>query len=229
MNILIHVAIIPDGNRRWAKKRGLLSFEGHRNAAQKVVPNLIKKAGELGIKYFTIWAMSTENFNKRSKLELNGLFTLMKILYKLRFKEIKKNGIKVKIIGDISKFPKDIQKLIEKVLTETAENKKATLIFALNYGGRDEIVRAINKISNIQYPISNLNTENFSQFLDTDGIPDPDLIIRTGGEKRLSGFLPWQSVYSELYFSNLYFPDFDKHELEKAIQDYSLRKRRFGR
>ncbi|OGK16246.1 di-trans,poly-cis-decaprenylcistransferase [Candidatus Roizmanbacteria bacterium RIFCSPHIGHO2_01_FULL_39_12c] len=229
MNIPIHVAIIPDGNRRWAKKRGLLSFEGHRNAAQKVVPNLIKKAGELGIKYFTIWAMSTENFNKRSKLELNGLFTLMKILYKLRFKEIKKNGIKVKIIGDISKFPKDIQKLIEKVLTETAENKKATLIFALNYGGRDEIVRAINKISNIQYPISNLNTENFSQFLDTDGIPDPDLIIRTGGEKRLSGFLPWQSVYSELYFSNLYFPDFDKHELEKAIQDYSLRKRRFGR
>ena len=112
MNIPIHVAIIPDGNRRWAKKRGLLSFEGHRNAAQKVVPNLIKKAGELGIKYFTIWAMSTENFNKRSKLELNGLFTLMKILYKLRFKEIKKNGIKVKIIGDISKFPKDIQKLI---------------------------------------------------------------------------------------------------------------------
>ncbi|OGK42634.1 di-trans,poly-cis-decaprenylcistransferase [Candidatus Roizmanbacteria bacterium RIFCSPLOWO2_01_FULL_35_13] len=229
MNIPKHVAIIPDGNRRWAKKRGLPSFEGHRFAAQKTLPKLIKKANDLGITYFTFWAMSTENFAKRSKLELNGLFTLMKIIYRLKRNEIMKNKIRVKILGDISKFPSDIQKLINKGLSETEKNDKGFLIFALNYGGRDEIIRTINRISNIQYPISNLNTDNFGQFLDTEGIPDPDLIIRTGGEKRLSGFMPWQSEYSELYFSDLFFPDFDDKEFEKAIKDYSLRKRRFGK
>jgi len=140
-----------------------------------------------------------------------------------------KNKIRVRIMGDVSTFPDDIQKLIAKGLHETAQNDGGTLIFAVNYGGRDEIIRALHKISNSQYPISKLNTKNFNLFLDTEEIPDPDLIIRTGGEKRLSGFMPWQSEYSELYFSDVYFPDFDEKEFEKAIQNYSLRKRRFGK
>src|SRR3989338_7136483 len=228
-DIPIHVAVIPDGNRRWAKTKGLPSLEGHRIAAQKTLPKLIKKAHEFGIKYFTFWAMSTENYAKRSKLELGGLYTLMRILYRLKRSEIMKNKIRVRIMGDVSTFPDDIQKLIAKGLHETAQNDGGTLIFAVNYGGRDEIIRALHKISNSQYPISKLNTKNFNLFLDTEEIPDPDLIIRTGGEKRLSGFMPWQSEYSELYFSDVYFPDFDEKEFEKAIQDYSLRKRRFGK
>ena len=132
-------------------------------------------------------------------------------------------------IGNIRKLPQDIQDLIAKSVEKTKDNKKMTVIFGLNYGGKDEIMRAIDKISNFQFPISKLNSANFSKFLDTADIPDPDLIIRTGGDKRLSGFLPWQSVYSELYFSDLFFPDFNAKELEKAVEDYSSRQRRFGK
>jgi len=137
--------------------------------------------------------------------------------------------IKLMIIGDLKKLPSDLQTLINESIKETKNNKKMTVIFAINYGGRDEMIRAINKINNSEFRIQNLNTENFSEFLDTKNIPDPDLVIRTGGEKRLSGFLPWQSIYSELFFSDLFFPDFDGKELEKAVNDYSLRQRRFGK
>lgn len=218
----IHVAVIPDGNRRWAKNKGLPSFEGHRYAAQTVMPNLINKMIELDIKYFTLWALSTENLTGRSKEELNNLFDLIRYFLKNKLKEFKEKNIKLKVIGDVTKLPEDLQKEILKVEKDTLSNNKITVILGLNYGGRDEIIRAIKKGQNF-------TKENFSSYLDTAGIPDPDLIIRTGGEKRMSGFMLWQSEYSEYYFSDLFFPDFTAEELEKSVINYSQRQRRFGK
>ena len=224
-----HVVIIPDGNRRWAKEKGLPTIEGHRYAAQTTLPNLISELAKLNIKYFTLWALSTENLIGRSKEELDYLFDLTRFFLKNKLKEFKEKGIKLKIIGDLTNLPKDLQKEILKITADTKENKKMTLVLGLNYGGRDEIIRAIKKIRNSKFEIRNLTKENFGNYLDTTGIPDPDLIIRTGGEKRLSGFMLWQSEYSELYFSDLYFPDFTAKELEKSINNYLQRQRRFGK
>lgn len=217
-----HVAIIPDGNRRWAKEKGRPAMEGHRYAAQKVLPNLINELVRLDIKYFTFWALSTENLVGRSKEELNNLFEFTRYFLKNKLKEFKKKELKFCAIGDLTKLPEDLQKDIFKVAEDTKNNKKMMVIFGLNYGGRDEIIRAIKKGKN-------LTKENLGNYIDTAGIPDPDLIIRTGGEKRLSGFMLWQSEYSELYFSDIYFPDFTAKELEKAINNYSERQRRFGK
>jgi len=224
-----HVVIIPDGNRRWAKEKGLPTIEGHRYAAQTTLPNLISELAKLNIKYFTFWALSTENLIGRSKEEVDYLFDLTRFFLKNKLKEFKEKGIKLKIIGDLTNLPKDLQKEILKITADTKENKKMTLVLGLNYGGRDEIIRAIKKIRNSKFEIRNLTKENFGNYLDTTGIPDPDLIIRTGGEKRLSGFMLWQSEYSELYFSDLYFPDFTAKELEKSINNYLQRQRRFGK
>lgn len=221
-NIPNHVALIPDGNRRWAKEKGLPSIEGHRYAAKTTFPNLVNELMRLGIKYFTFWALSTENLTGRSKEELGNLFDLTRFFLKNKSKEFKKKEIKLKAIGDLTRLPEDLQKEIFKIIEDTKENKKMTIILGLNYGGRDEIIRVIKKGQN-------LTKENFANYLDTAGIPDPDLIIRTGGEKRLSGFMLWQSEYSELYFSDLYFPDFTAKELEKSIKNYSERQKRFGK
>ena len=217
-----HVAIIPDGNRRWAKKKGKSTAEGHRYAAQTTLPNLINELIRLDIKYFTFWALSTENLIGRTKEELSYLFNLIRISLKSKYKEFKEKKIRLKIIGDLIKLPEDLQKEAYKITKETINNKKITIVLGLNYGGRDEIIRAIKKGKNV-------TKENFSDYLDTAGIPDPDLIIRTGGEKRMSGFMLWQSEYSELYFSDLYSPDFSAKELEKAVKNYSERQRRFGK
>ncbi|KKP36387.1 MAG: Isoprenyl transferase, partial [Candidatus Roizmanbacteria bacterium GW2011_GWA2_32_13] len=203
-----HVAIIPDGNRRWAKEKGKPTAEGHRYAAQTTLPNLINELIRLDIEYFTFWALSTENLTGRSKEELSHLFNLIRISLKSKYKEFKEKKIRLKIIGDLTKLPEDLQKEAYKITKETMSNKKITIILGLNYGGRDEIIRAISKIKNSEFRIQNLTKDNFGNYLDTKDIPDPDLIIRTGGEKRLSGFMLWQSEYSELYFSDLYFPDF---------------------
>lgn len=224
-----HVAIIPDGNRRWAKEKSRPAIEGHRYAAQTVLPNLINELIRLDIKYFTFWALSTENLVGRSKEELDNLFDLARFFLKNKLKEFKKKKIKFKAIGNLAMLPEDLQKEIFKVTKETINNEKMTVVFGLNYGGRDEIIRAINKIKNLELRIQNLTKDDFGNYLDTKDIPDPDLIIRTGGEKRLSGFMLWQSEYSELYFSDLFFPDFTAKELEKAINNYSERQRRFGK
>jgi len=220
-----HVAIIPDGNRRWAKKKGKSTAEGHRYAAQTTLPNLINELIRLDIKYFTFWALSTENLVGRSKEELSHLFNLIRISLKSKYKEFKEKKIRLKIIGDLIKLPEDLQKEAYKITKETMNNKKITIVLGLNYGGRDEIIRSISKIKDQK---SKITQESFSKYLDTSDIPDPDLIIRTGGEKRLSGFMLWQSEYSELYFSDLYFPDFTAKELEKAVKNYMERQRRFG-
>ncbi len=228
MNIPIHVAIIPDGNRRWAKEKNLPSFEGHRIAAEKTLPRLIEKAGELGIKYLTFWALSTEN-KERDKEEVNNLFKLMRFFLRNKLSDFKKKGVKLKIIGNLTQLPEDLQKDIINAEKETDYNNKITLIIAINYGGKDELIRSIKKIQNSEFTIKNLTKEKFNSYLDTAGIPDPELIIRTSGERRLSGFMLWQSEYSELYFSDKFFPDFNTDEFDKAIRDYSLRQRRFGR
>ncbi|PIU36396.1 di-trans,poly-cis-decaprenylcistransferase [Candidatus Roizmanbacteria bacterium CG_4_8_14_3_um_filter_34_9] len=224
-----HVAIIPDGNRRWAKENGKPSMEGHRYAAQTTLPNLINELIRFNIKYFTFWALSTENLVGRSKEELNNLFELTRYFLKNKTGEFNKKGVRFLAIGDLSKLPEDLQKEIAKVVEVTKNNNKMTFMIGLNYGGRDEIIRAIDKIRNSKFEIRNLIKDNFGNYLDTAGIPDPDLIIRTGGEKRLSGFMLWQSEYSELYFSDLLFPNFSDSELGVAINDYSQRLRRFGK
>jgi len=224
-----HVAIIPDGNRRWAKENGKPSMEGHHYAAQTTLPNLINELIRFNIKYFTFWTLSTENLVGRSKEELNNLFELTRYFLKNKTGEFNKKGVRFLAIGDLSKLPEDLQKEIAKVVEVTKNNNKMTFMIGLNYGGRDEIIRAIDKIRNSKFEIRNLIKDNFGNYLDTAGIPDPDLIIRTGGEKRLSGFMLWQSEYSELYFSDLLFPNFSDSELGVAINDYSQRLRRFGK
>jgi len=212
-----------DGNRRWAREHGLPILEGHRRVADKILEPLIEYAAKSGVKYMTFWAFSTENWG-RSRDEVRGIMAIFRHVIKKRWARLHKKGVRVRVIGDIAKFPADIKKALDDVVEQTKNNKTITAVFALNYGGRDEIVRAMNKAISYQLPV-----ENFSRHLDTAGIPDPELIIRTGGEQRLSGFLLWQSEYSELYFPPWYMPDFTPEHLDEAIEEFGKRKRRFGK
>ncbi|MBI2464570.1 di-trans,poly-cis-decaprenylcistransferase [Candidatus Shapirobacteria bacterium] len=223
-----HVAVIMDGNRRWAKSRGMGSTEGHRQAALNTIEPIIERCGELGIKYVTFWAFSTENW-KRDEEELKGLFDVFRLgLASLAARFIQK-GANLRILGDINRFPADIAKKTLEMMSQSKKNDKIFVTFALNYGGRDEILRAVKKIVNEKLLSDSITDEVFSLHLDTAGIPDPDLIIRTGGEQRLSGYLPWQSVYAELYFVSTLFPDFSPVEFEKALFWYQQRDRRLGK
>lgn len=243
-----HIAFIMDGNRRWAKEHGLGEFEGHRQGENRIKP-IIDVAIELGVPYLTFWAFSTENWY-RSKREVNFLIHLFRQALEDRVDRIHKSQVKLNIIGDISRFPPDIQKKIRNWMDKTRNNKKITVNMALSYGGRDEIVRAINKLSNqiinksrskvdrpldetnneeLRKQFNNLTIDQFSNFLDTADQPDPDLLIRTGGEMRLSGFLLWQLEYTELYFTETLWPDFTPTEFKKALVVYNRRFRRFGR
>ncbi|MBI2611621.1 di-trans,poly-cis-decaprenylcistransferase [Candidatus Gottesmanbacteria bacterium] len=232
-----HVAIIMDGNRRWARKKNLPVLGGHQYALDHTVEELVETAGGLGIKYITFWAWSTENWGRNQK-EVSGIMKLLLYAIKSKVEKFNKKGARLKVIGDISKFSDSIQKGIHESIEKTNQNDKITVIFALNYGGRDEILRAIKKL-NAKTPSrwpnglleggGSITEQMFSQLLDTSDIPDPDMIIRTGGEKRLSGFMLWQSEYSELYFTDVLFPDFKKKELKKAVEWFSQRNRRFGK
>lgn len=226
-NNLKHVAIIMDGNRRWAKQKGLNPVDGHEYAAKNAVEPIIEKCAELNIPFVTFWAFSTENW-KRDEDEIKKLFDVFRFaLGSLALKFIQK-GAKLRILGDINRFPSDIAKKSLEMISKSSSNNKITVTFALNYGGRDEILRAVKKIIKNQIPENKINEELFSSYLDTAGIPDPDLVIRTGGEHRTSGYLPWQAVYSELYFTPTLFPDFSPNELQKALDDFAVRDRRFG-
>lgn len=226
-NLPQHVAIIMDGNRRWAKNRGLDPIKGHEQAAKNAIEPLIEKCAELKIPYVTFWAFSTENW-KRDEEELSGLFNVFRLaLGTLALKFIQR-GAKLRILGDLNKFPKDIAQKSLEMISKSASNHKITVTFALNYGGRDEILRAVKKIITEKVDPNTLTEEKFSTYLDTSGIPDPDLVIRTGGDQRTSGYLPWQSVYAELYFTDTLFPDFTPDKLEDALQNFAGRDRRFG-
>ncbi len=223
-----HIAVIMDGNRRWAKERGLPILEGHKKVADEILEPLIEHAAQLGVSYMTFWAFSTENWG-REAAEVRGIMQIFRRVIQKRWQRLHDKGVCVRVIGDIEKFPGDIKESLDKVVEQTKNNKKITSIFALNYGGRDEIIRAINKWrghSNNDEPIT---MNQFNNYLDTASIPDPDLIIRTGGEQRLSGFLLWQSEYSELLFPDWYMPEFTPQRLDDVIVEYGKRQRRFGK
>jgi undecaprenyl diphosphate synthase len=223
-----HVAIIMDGNRRWARQHGLQILAGHETAGKKTILALVKKCLDLNIPYLTLWVWSTENW-QRNKKEVEGILGLFLQLFEEQAAKLNRLGARIKTIGNLRRFSEDIQKGLNKWKRKTQRNKELVLTLALNYGGRDEIIRAIKKLQNSKTPKDKLTEKKFSQYLDTADMPDPDLIIRTGGEKRLSGFLLWQSEYSELYFTETLMPDFGPEELARAIEEYSQRQRRFGK
>lgn len=230
INIPKHVAIILDGNGRWAKKNRMPRNFGH-SEGSKNVKKICKEAYNLGIEYITIFAFSTENW-KRPKDEVNELMKLLKDYLKQSIKESKKNNMRVRIIGDISVLSKEMQESIVKLEEASRDNTGLNLQVAINYGSRDEMIRSIEKLAadlkKDKVSVDHINEEMFSDYLDTAGIPDPDLLIRTSGEQRLSNFLLWQLAYTEFYFTDVYWPDFNKKELLKAIEYYNSRDRRFG-
>ena len=226
-----HIAIIMDGNGRWAKERGLPRIAGHREGINSV-REITKICGEIGVKYLTLYTFSTENWN-RPKTEVKALMTLLLSTIKKEIKELHKNDVKFSTIGDISILPKGTVKGIKEGEKLTFNNSGLNLILALNYGSRQEIISAVN---NIVLDIkkgsidSNSIDENiFSSYLDTNNCPDPDLLIRTSGELRISNFLLWQSAYTEMYLTNTYWPSFRENELFTAIFDFQNRERRFGK
>ncbi|MCT4595618.1 MAG: isoprenyl transferase [Anaeromicrobium sp.] len=229
-NIPRHVAIIMDGNGRWAKKRGLPRTAGHK-AGIEVLREVIKASSELKIEFLTLYAFSTENW-KRPKEEVSALMKLLVYYLQKEVKELHKNKVRIRTIGDITQLPHQVIGQIHKAVDLTKNNKGLTVNIALNYGGRDEIIRAVKNIwkENMEgnICIENMDEEKFSTYLDTGHLPDPDLLIRPSGEFRTSNFLLWQLAYAEFWFSNIYWPDFDKKHLYMAIRDYQMRHRRFG-
>ena len=229
-NIPLHIAIIMDGNGRWAKKRGLPKKMGHKAGAE-TLENITEVARELGVKYITVYAFSTENW-KRSDEEISGIMDLLRQYLKEHIKTANKRDVRVKIIGKISRLDKDIQEQIA-LLEDLTKNKNGiTLNIALNYGGRDELVRSIKKIAddtkNNKILIENITEDLIPTYLDTNGIPDPELMIRTSGEKRISNFLLWQLAYTEFDFSDKLWPDYSKEDLVTAIWQFQNKDRRFG-
>jgi len=224
-----HIAFIVDGNRRWAKRKGLSPFAGHRKVTDEVLEKLIFRAIELKIPYITFWAFSTENWKRGEKFS-KGLFNIMGKAMQKNIDKYHQAGIRLNTIGDLSKLPENLVKTIKKWEKQSKDNKKITVTIALNYGGRDEILRAIRRAGS-RFKVQGLRftEEKFSSCLDTHNLPDPDLIIRTGGAKRLSGFMLWQSEYAELYFSDVLMPDFGVEEFDRAVDEFGRRKRRFGK
>ena len=227
-NIPYHLGIIMDGNRRWAKAKGFPSLEGHRRGYDKV-----KEVGRWcknrGVKILTVWAFSTENW-KRAEKEVKYLMNLLKFAFsKKEIDQLHKDGIKIQVIGQKERLSSGFQKLIEEAEERTKDNKEGILNLAISYGGRADILEAIRKINKKNIPADQITEETVSQNLWTAGLSDPDLIIRTSGELRTSGFLTWQSAYSELYFCKNHWPDFSEKDLDEAFAEYARRQRRFGK
>ena len=229
-----YIAIICDGNRRWAKAKGLPEFAGHQQAVEVTMNQLIDRCLELKISYLTFWVFSTENW-RRGKAWVDKYFKLLRLLFSKNLAKLNQKNVKLNLIGDASKLPSDIQDLFNQWLKKTSRNKKLTLTIAINYGGRDELVRAVNSFlqgvslqacKETPYCISETD---IIQNLDTRGLPDPDLLIRTGpNSTRLSGFMLWQIAYTQLYFCNTLFPDFDGKELDKAIAWWQTQTQNLG-
>lgn len=226
INIPNHVAIIPDGNRRWAKEKGKNTYEGHKKGFEELI-KIAKKARNLGIKVFTVWAFSTENW-KRSKEEVGYLMKLYEVMLDKYLSEALKDNVRIIHLGRKDRINNSLKNKIINIEEKTKAFNKSYLCVALDYGGQDEIIRGINKIRNSQ---SVIDESNFNNFLDTKDLPfpNPDLIIRTSGETRTSGFLTWQAVYSEYIFINKYLPDYTDSDFEKTINEFSKRQRRFGK
>jgi len=225
LKIPIHVSIIPDGNRRWAVSKGFEKIKGYSTVDYNHLESLLLEAKNLGVKYLSLWFFSTENW-KRPKMEINFLFKhFLNNVDKLLAGALK-NNTKIRHFGRKDRLPADVLKSLEMLENKTKEFNDFTLILCMDYGGRDEITRAFNKA--LKSGVSEINEESIKNYLDSAGVPDPDLIIRTSGEQRLSGLMPYQSVYSEFYFADMHFPDFKPEQLRQAIEDFSKRKRRLG-
>ena len=218
-----HVAVIMDGNGRWAKERGLARVAGH-NEGMKALREIVRHSSDLGIRYLTVYAFSTENW-KRSQEEVSGIFKLLVLYVKSELAELNRNKVKMQILGDVSKLPEDAQKAVALAVETTKDNDGLIFNIAINYGGRAEVIMAVNKAVKEGKEQSE---ESFAELLYTSGMPDPDVIIRTGNEFRISNFLIWQCAYSEIVISPVYWPDFTPEEYEKCLLEYEKRDRRFG-
>ncbi|MFW0777388.1 MAG: isoprenyl transferase [Rickettsiales bacterium] len=225
-----HVAIIMDGNGRWAKNRSLPRGAGHKKGAD-ALRRVLDACRDSGVKYLTVYAFSSENW-KRPSEEVNDLMQLLKHYLDKELPELKKNNIRLRFIGDLSRLDDDMQKRVEAAMEETANNNSFNLTVALSYGGRQELVRATQKLASDvksgKLAIEDITEETLENALDTATIPEPDLLIRTGGEQRISNFLLWQSAYTEFYFTDALWPDFDAKHFSAALDDFAKRERRYG-
>lgn len=229
-NLPVHIAIIMDGNRRWAKEKKLETKQGHKEGAENL-KRIAKYANEIGIKYLTVYAFSTENW-KRTEEEVGALMFLLKWYLDDLLSSSDLDNVKINVLGDITRLDAGIQKLILKLEDKTKDYTGLKLNIAFNYGGRDEITRAVKNIAksvkNNEISVEDINEDLISNNIYTAGMPDPDLLIRPGGEKRISNFLPWQLSYTEFIFTDKYWPDFNKNDLDEAILEYERRNRKFG-
>ena len=229
-NLPVHIAIIMDGNRRWAKEKDLETKQGHKEGAENL-KRIAKYANEIGIKYLTVYAFSTENW-KRTEEEVGALMFLLKLYLNDLLNSSDLDNVKINVLGDITRLDPGIQKLILKLEDKTKDYTGLKLNIAFNYGGRDEITRAVKSIAtsvkNNEISVEDINEDLISNNIYTAGMPDPDLLIRPGGEKRISNFLPWQLSYTEFIFTDKYWPDFNRDDLDEAILEYERRNRKFG-
>ncbi len=225
-----HIAIIMDGNGRWATARGLGRIEGHRRGAE-ATQKVIEAARDLGVECVTLFAFSSENW-KRPETEVGALMDLLRYYLKKETSEMHKSGFRLRVIGDRVRLPEDIRALVEQAESVTRDNTHMTVVIALSYGGRQDIVDAARRLAADVVAgvrtLDSLDEDSFASVLSTHGIPDPDLMIRTSGETRISNFLLWQLAYSELYFTDVHWPDFTAQHLRDAVEDYASRQRRFG-
>lgn len=226
-NKIKHIAIIMDGNRRWAKEHNLPSAAGHKKGVESL-RNIVRACDEFGIKYLTVYAFSTENW-KRSKEEVDFLMNLVAVTLKNELDDMHKEGVKISFIGDSSRLSDKLQKVTADAQKKTKNNNGVNLQIALNYGSRDELVHAVRKIINDGIKSKDIDEKVISEHLYTNNIPDPDILIRTGGEKRISNFLLWQIAYSEVIVVDEYWPEFDRCSLSKCIEEFERRQRRYGK
>ena len=230
MNVPQHVAIILDGNGRWAKSKGMPRNYGHAQGS-KNVERICEAAKELGVKYLTVYAFSTENWN-RPKSEVDALMKLLRNYMKTCLKTAEKNDMKIRVIGDIKALDEDIKNRIRELEEASKDNNGLNFTIAINYGSRDEMIRAVKSLTqdcvDQKVSVEEISESLYESYLDTHGIPDPDLLIRTSGEQRLSNYLLWQLAYTEFYFTDILWPDFTKEELVKAVEQYNSRDRRYG-
>lgn len=221
-----HVVIIPDGNRRWAKRRGLAPIAGHKKGLESAM-KVVRGSRDLGVKILTLWGFSSENW-RRPKNEVAYLMKIYTLFFRKHIKELVREEVRFKWLGRRDRVPGALRRVLEKVEAATSKNKKYILNICIDYGGHEELIRAFQKIIRKRIKPGEITEELINRNLDTAGMPDPDLLIRTSGEQRTSGIMPWQTTYTEIFFSKLLFPDFSVSELKRAISDYSHRQRRFG-
>ncbi len=227
-NIPNHIAIIMDGNRRWARSRKLADIKGH-EAGADTLEEVVDAAEKLGIKAVTVYALSTENIKERAKREVFGLFNLMRKGYHEKLKKMMQNGVSVTVLGEMQGLPDTIKRLVNEIKKTYIKNESIKLNIALNYGSKKELIKAIKQIVKKGINVKRINEKLLEKHLYTNGQPDPELLIRTGGRSRLSNFLLWQTAYSEFYFTKTLWPDFRAEELKKAISWYQSQKRNFGK